>query len=125
MSKQIKPVRTEAEHDAALAEIQTLWGSKAGTSRGDRLDVLIALVEAYERRQPQMKPADPIELNGDLVDVIGPPNRVSEVLNRRRPLTLDMIRRLQDERGLPASALVQSYRLLKARAQRGRPRKAA
>jgi HTH-type transcriptional regulator/antitoxin HigA len=136
MKQAVKPVRTEAEHDAALVEIQNLWGSAPGTAKGDKLDVLIALVESYERRQPQMKAADPIELirfqmqerglqNSDLAHVIGPANRVSEVLNRRRPLTLDMIRRLQEKLGLPASALVQPYRLSKPRPQRGRPRKAA
>ena len=136
MKQQVRPVRNEAEHDAALVEIQNLWGSAPGTAKGDRLDVLIALVEAYERQQPQMKAADPIELirfqmqqrglqNGDLVEVIGPSNRVSEVLNRRRPLSLDMIRRLQERLGIPAGALVQTYRLSKPRAQRGRPRRAA
>jgi HTH-type transcriptional regulator/antitoxin HigA len=136
MKQPVTPVRNDAEHDAALVEIQNLWGSAPGTAKGDRLDVLIALVEAYERRQLQMKAADPIELirfqmqerglrNSDLLEVLGPANRVSEVLNRRRPLTLDMIRRLQERLGIPAGALVQTYRILKPRAQRGRPRRAA
>src|SRR5438128_703345 len=116
MKQQLKPIRSEGEHDAALAEIDDLWGSAPGTPKGDRLDVLVALVEAYERQQPAMRAADPIELirfqmqqrglqNGDLVGIIGPANRVSEVLNRRRPLTLDMIRRLQERLGIPAGAL--------------------
>ena len=136
MKQQLKPIRTGAEHDAALAEIQKLWGSAAGTAKGDRLDVLLALVEAYERSQPPMRAADPIDLirfqmqerglrNGDLVGIIGSANRVSEVLNRRRPLTLDMIRRLQDRLGIPAGALVRPYRIAKPRTQRGRPRRAA
>src|SRR5260221_13359348 len=101
----VKPIRNEAEHDAALVEIQRLWGAKAGTATGDRLDVLVALVEAYERQLPPLPAADPIELvrfqmeqrrlrNSDLVRAIGPLSRVSEILNRRRALTLEMVRRL-------------------------------
>jgi HTH-type transcriptional regulator/antitoxin HigA len=132
----VKPIRNEAEHDAALVEIQRLWGAKSGTTTGDRLDVLVALVEAYERQQPPLPVADPIELvrfqmdqrrlrNSDLVSAIGPLSRVSEILNRRRALTLEMVRRLQDLLDIPAGALVRPYRLVKARPQRGRPRKVA
>jgi HTH-type transcriptional regulator / antitoxin HigA len=114
----VKPIRTDAEHDAALVEIQQLWGGKPGTSSGDRLDVLVALVEAYERQQTPLKAADPIELirfqmeqrrlrSQDLVPAIGTTSRVSEILNRRRPLTLEMIRRLQELLDIPAGALVQ------------------
>ena len=132
----IRPIRTEEEHDAALMEIETLWGSASGTETGDRLDVLVALVEAYERRQSPIEAADPIDLirfqmdernlrAADLVPMIGRPARVSEVLNRRRPLTLEMIRRLQDLLGIPAGALVGAYRLTPPSRKRGRPAKAA
>ncbi|MBI3513047.1 MAG: transcriptional regulator [Proteobacteria bacterium] len=132
----VKPIRGDAEHDAALIEIQQLWGSKPGTSNGDRLDVLVALVEAYERQQPPLRTADPIELirfqmaqrrlrTSDLVPAIGPLSRVSEILNRRRSLTLEMIRRLQDLLDIPAGALVQPYRLSRPRSLRGRPARAA
>ncbi len=132
----VKPIRSEADHDAALAEIEDLWGSEPGTPEGDRLDVLVALVEAYERQQPPMEAADPIDLirfqmaqrdlrTADLVPAIGTPSRVSEVLNRRRPLTLEMIRRLQDLLQIPAGALVRPYHLAPPRPTRGRPRKVA
>src|SRR5580692_10603349 len=98
----VKPIRGDSEHDAALAEIQRLWGAKAGSTAGDRLDVLVAVVEAYERRQPPLPAADPIAVirfqmeqrrlhNRDLMRAIGPLSRVSEILNRRRALTLEMI----------------------------------
>ena len=132
----VKPIRDDAGHDAALMEIQRLWGSKPGTPAGDRLDVLVVLVEDYERRQPPLPAADPIALirfqmeqrelrNADLVPAIGTVSRVSEILNRRRPLTLEMIRRLQDLLDIPADALVRPYRLAAPRRARGRPRKAA
>jgi HTH-type transcriptional regulator/antitoxin HigA len=138
MSRRVgtKPIRSEAEHDAALVEIQRLWGAKPGSVAGDRLDVLVALVEAYERRQPPLPAADPVAVirfqmeqrqlrNRDLIPAVGSLSRVSEILNRRRALTLDMIRRLQLLLDIPADVLVQPYRLVKARAQRGRPAKAA
>ena len=132
----IKPIRTDFDHDQALAEIQDLWGAEPRTEAGDRLDVLLALVEAYERQQPRWEPADPVDLirfqmtqrgldTTDLVPAIGTPSRVSEILNRRRPLTLDMIRKLQDLLDIPSGALVRPYDLVPPRAGRGRPPKAA
>lgn len=136
MNHPVKPIRTEADHDAALMEIQALWGAAPETPAGDRLDVLVALVEAYERQQPAIAAADPIALirfqmtergldTGALVPAIGTLSRVSEILNRRRPLTLEMIRKLQDLLDIPASALVQPYPVVPPRPSRGRPRKAA
>lgn len=132
----VRPIRSDREHDAALAEIQRLWGAKAGSTAGDRLDVLVALVEAYERQQRPLPAADPIAVirfqmeqrrlkNRDLMQAIGPLSRVSEILNRRRALTLEMIRRLQTLLDIPADLLVRPYRLVKPRPQRGRPAKAA
>src|SRR5262245_25673851 len=114
----IKPIKTEADYDAALAEIDTLMDAKSGTSEGDRLDVLVTLVEAYEEKHWRIDPPDPIEAiklrmqqrglsRGDLEKVLGSKGRVSEVLNRKRPLTLEMIRRLHSLWGIPAESLIQ------------------
>jgi HTH-type transcriptional regulator/antitoxin HigA len=113
----IKPVRTKADYRAALKEIEALMSARPGSSEGERLDVLVTLVEAYERRHFPMDLPDPIEAirfsmeqNGltakDLVPMIGQINRVYEVLNRKRPLTLQMIRRLHRELGIPAESLI-------------------
>jgi HTH-type transcriptional regulator/antitoxin HigA len=115
----IKPIRTEADYDAALAEIDTLMDAEPGSPEGDRLDILVTLVEAYEARHWHIDPPDPIEAiklrmqqrgltRQDLEKVLGSKSRVSEVLNRKRPLTLDMIRRLHDLWGIPAESLIQS-----------------
>lgn len=113
----IKPVRTRTDYRAALKEIEALMSARAGSSEGERLDVLVTLVEAYERKHFPMELPDPIgairfamEKNGlapkDLVPMIGQINRVYEVLNGKRPLTLQMIRRLHSELGIPAEALI-------------------
>jgi HTH-type transcriptional regulator / antitoxin HigA len=114
----IKPIRNARDHDKALREIEKLWGAPEGSSRGDRLDVLIALTDAYERMHHPMAPPDPIdairfrlEQQGlgprALVGVIGSRTRVYEVLRGARPLTLAMIRRLHERFGIPAEVLIQ------------------
>jgi HTH-type transcriptional regulator/antitoxin HigA len=113
----IKPIRKTNDHDAALREIERLWGAPQGTLKGDRLDVLVALVEAYERMHYPGAPADPIaairfrlEQSGlgpsALIGVIGSRTRVYEVLRGDRPLTLPMIQRLHERLGIPAQALI-------------------
>ena len=113
----IKPIHTEVDHLATLAEIETLMTAKADTPEGDRLDVLVTLVEAYERVQFPMDLPDPIEAikffmeqHGlspkDLEPAIGRLNRVYEVLNRTRPLSLAMIRNLHTTFGIPAESLI-------------------
>jgi len=113
----IRPIKTKADYRAALKEIEALMSARPGSSEGERLDVLVTLVEAYERRHFPMDLPDPIEAirfsmeqNGlaakDLVPMIGQINRVYEVLNRKRPLTLQMIRRLHRELGIPAESLI-------------------
>jgi len=113
----IKPIRNARDHDRALREVETLWGAPVGSARGDRLDVLIALTEAYERTRHPMDPPDPIdairfrlEQQGlgprALVGVIGSRTRVYEVLRGARPLTLAMIRRLHERFGIPAEVLI-------------------
>jgi HTH-type transcriptional regulator/antitoxin HigA len=114
----IKPIRNARDHDKALREIERLWGAPRGSSGGDRLEILIALAEAYERMRHPMDPPDPIdairfrlEQQGlaprALVGVIGSRTRVYEVLRGARPLTLAMIRRLQERFGIPAEVLIQ------------------
>jgi HTH-type transcriptional regulator/antitoxin HigA len=114
---EIKPIRTKADHRAALKEIETLMNAKAGTPDGERLDVLATLVEAYERRHFPMDLPDPVEAirfrmeqSGlapkDLVPMIGQLNRVYEVLGRKRSLTLPMIRALHEQLGIPSEVLI-------------------
>jgi HTH-type transcriptional regulator / antitoxin HigA len=118
----VTPIKTEADFRTALAEIERLWDSEPETPEGDRLDILMTLVEAYERRHHPMPPADPIaaiefmmEQRGmtraDLEPIIGSSGRVSEVLNRRRALSLSMIRRLSEELRIPLEILIQPYDL--------------
>jgi HTH-type transcriptional regulator/antitoxin HigA len=113
----IKPIRTRADYRAALKEIESLMGARSRTPEGERLDVLATLVEAYERRHFALDLPDPVaaiefvmEQRGltvkDLEPVIGRANRVYEVLNRKRPLTLRMIRRLHETLGIPAESLI-------------------
>ena len=113
----IKPVRTKTDHRAALKEIESLMSARANTPEGERLDVLVTLVEAYERKHFPMDMPDPVEAikfameqRGltvkDLESMIGRTNRIYEVLNRKRPLTLKMIWRLHQGLGIPAECLI-------------------
>lgn len=115
----IRPIHNEADYQAALADIAALMASDPapGTRKGDRLDVLTTLVQAYEARHFPIDAPDPVEAikfrmeqSGltvkDLEPMIGRPNRVYEVLNRKRPLTLAMIRRLHRSLGIPADVLI-------------------
>ena len=122
----IKPIKSEADYDAALTAIDRLMGATPGTAEGDELDILVTLVEAYEAAHWPIEAPDPIsviehvmEARGlrqkDLAAVIGSQPRASEVLNRRRPLTLPMIRALSAQWNLPADLLVHEYDLLPAR----------
>lgn len=114
---EIKPIRIKADYRAALKEIETLMRARAGTPEGERLDVLVTLVEAYEKKHYHFDLPDPVEAikfrmeqmalaPKDLVPMIGQINRVYEILNRKRPLTLQMIRRLHRELGIPAESLI-------------------
>jgi len=120
----IKPIKTEADYRAALKEIERIFDAAPGTRDGDRLDVLTTLVEAYEEKHFRIPLPDPIEAilyyidtrgftRRDLERYIGSRARVSEVLNRKRPLTMEMIRNLHEGLGIPAEVLIQSYRTLK------------
>jgi len=117
----IKPIRTEADHEAALREIERLWGADEGSLEGERLEVMTTLVDAYEQAHFPMDAPDPIEAikfrleqqGGDkkaLIGVIGNRTRVYEVLRRDRPLSLAMIRRLNQRLKIPAEVLIRPVR---------------
>jgi HTH-type transcriptional regulator/antitoxin HigA len=117
---EIRPIRTKADYRAALKEVERLWDADPGTPDGDRVDVLVTLVEAYEVTHYPIPAPDPIaaiefmmEQKGltrhDLEPAIGSRGRVSEVLTRKRPLTLPMVRELSALLQIPAEVLIQPY----------------
>ena len=121
MASDIKPIRGEKDYEAALAEVERLWGAKSGTPRGDRLDVLATLIEAYEDKHFPTDQPDPIEAikfrmeqqgltRKDLGEMIGTRTRVAEVLARKRGLSISMIRRLHAKLGIPAEVLIRPSR---------------
>ena len=121
MTVRVKPIRTKRDHERALAEVATLWGAKSGTPAGDRLDILATLIDAYETEHYPMDPPDPIEAikfrmeqqgltRKDLEPLIGTRTRVAEVLNRRRNLSIGMIRRLHQRLGISAEVLIRPSR---------------
>lgn len=118
----IRPIRSETDYDAALEAVSGVMGAAPGTPQADRLEVLVTLVEAYEARRWPVEAPDPVamiqhvmEARGyrqkDLAALIGSQPHASEVMNRRRPLTLPMIRALAAEWDLPADMLVREYDL--------------
>lgn len=126
---EIRPIKSDSDYQATLKEIEGLMAAEAGSPEGDRLDVLVTLVEAYERRHYPLDFPDPVEAIkfrmeqqgltvDDLVPVIGRRNRVYEILARKRPLTLRMIEGLHEVFGIPAESL------LRHRAARGEPENA-
>ncbi len=117
----VKPIRSKRDYEASLAEIERLWGAKAGTPKGDRLDVLATLIDAYESQHYPMDPPDPIEAikfrmeqqgltRRDLEQIIGTRTRIAEILNRRRGLSIAMIRRLHERLGISAEVLIRPSR---------------
>jgi HTH-type transcriptional regulator/antitoxin HigA len=115
----IKPIRTAADHRKALREIERLWKAAPGTPAHDRLDVLETLVEAWEEKHVPIPPPDPIEAirfrmdqlglrQRDLARILGSRARASEVLNGRRGLSLEMIKRLHQVLGIPGDILLAS-----------------
>ncbi len=121
MIHSVRPIRTEEDYEAALTEIERLWGAPAGTVAGDRLDVLATLIDAYETTRDPFDLPDPIaairfrmEQLGltprDLVPLIGPEARVAAVLDGRRALSLPMIRRLHRQLGISGDVLIQPTR---------------
>lgn len=121
MPAELKPIRTETDYLEALAEVDKLWGSKSGTTRGDRLEVLATLINAYEAKHYPIDPPDPVEAikfrmeqqgltRKDLEPIFGTRNRTSEILNRRRGLSIEMIRQLHERLGISADVLIRPSR---------------
>jgi HTH-type transcriptional regulator / antitoxin HigA len=117
MTMEIKPIKNERDYRKALKEIDSLMDARPNTPQGDRLDVLVTLVEAWEERHWPIDLPDPVEAilfamehrglsRRDLEPFIGSRARVAEVLNHKRPLTLPMIRRLHQGLGIPAEVLI-------------------
>ncbi|HLQ91081.1 MAG TPA: helix-turn-helix domain-containing protein [Xanthobacteraceae bacterium] len=125
---EIRPIRTDKDHRDALAEIDKCWGAPEGTDEGDRLDVLLALVEIYEvKRWPinTAKNFDPIDVlnyaieelgqsQAELAELLGSRSRASEILSRRRALTVDMIHKISNAWKIPADLLVRPYKIERA-----------
>jgi HTH-type transcriptional regulator/antitoxin HigA len=121
----IRPIHTDHDHRAALAAIETLWGAAEGTEDGDRLDVLLALVDIYEARRWPIEVDsifDPIDVlryaidelghtQAEFAELLGSRSRASEVLSRRRALTVEMIHKIGETWKIPADLLVRPYRL--------------
>ncbi len=118
----IRPIKNKKDHEKALKRIETLMGAKKNSREGDELDVLVTLVEAYEAKSFAIDDPDPIvaiehsmEAQGmtrkDLESVLGSRSRVSEVLNRKRPLTITMVRNLHEQMNIPAQVLIQDYKV--------------
>jgi HTH-type transcriptional regulator/antitoxin HigA len=125
MVNELKPIRTEEDYEIALAEVGRLWGAASGTPEGDRLDVLATLIDAYETEHYPIDPPDPVEAikfrmeqqgltRKDLEPLIGTRTRVAEVLNRKRNLSIGMIRRLREGLGISADVLIKPSRPEKA-----------
>ena len=120
----IKPIKTNKDYSEALTEIERLFNARPGTVDGDRLEVLTTLVTVYEEKHHSVPPPNPVDAiqyymesrgltRRDLEKFLGSRARVSEVLNRRRALTMEMIRSLHKGLGIPAEVLIQPYRISK------------
>lgn len=119
----IRPIKTDSDYQHALSMIETIFDAQPNTPEGDQLDILVTLIEAYEAQQYPMAPPDPIEAilytmesrgltRRDVEPYLGGRGRVSEVLNRKRPLSLEMIRLLHQGLGIPADVLIQPYTIV-------------
>lgn len=121
MAGEVKPIRTKRDYEAALKDVERLWGARSGTPDGDRLDVLATLIDAYEAEHHPIDPPDPIEAikfrmeqqgltRRDLEEIIGTRTRIAEVLSRKRGLSMAMIRRLHERLGISAEVLIRPSR---------------
>ena len=118
----IKPIKNEADYDAALVRVDALMDAKPDTPEGDELDILVTLIEKYEAQHYPIDPPNPVEAirfrmeqynlkDKDLIPYLGQSGRVSEVLNFKRKLTLSMIRKLHKGLNIPTESLIQDYKL--------------
>ena len=117
MADELKPIRSAADYERALSDVERLWGARSGTPEGDRLDILATLIDVYEAEHYPMEAPDPVEAiqfrmeqqglsRKDLEPLIGTRIRVAEVLNRKRSLSIGMIRRLHERLGISAEVLI-------------------
>ncbi len=117
----IKPIKTETDYTKALLTVEKLMSAKQDTSDGDKLDVLVILIEAYEEKHHPILPPEPVEAiihqmesqglsRNDLIPLIGSRARVSEILNKKRTLSINMIRKLQKGMGISAEILIKPYK---------------
>ena len=118
----IRPIRTEQDHQSALDRVDVLWGAEIGSVEGDELDVLVTLIVAFETKQYPMAQPDPVEAikfmmeqqgltPGDMVRYLGKSRQVADILNRKRKLTLSMIRNLHQGLQIPLESLIADYPL--------------
>lgn len=116
----IKPIKTETDYQKALIRLEEIFDAQKGSKKGDELEILSILIDQYEKENFPIDLPDPIEAikfrmeqmdlrNKDLAEVVGNKSRVSEVLNRKRKLSLDMIRKLNTYLRIPTEVLVQEY----------------
>ena len=114
---EIRPIKTEQDYNSAINRIEELWGAKKDTIDGDELDLLVTLVESYEMKHYPIAPPDPIDAikfrmeqmgmtNSDMVKYLGSQSRVSEILNKKRKLTLEMVKSLYKGLKIPAEILL-------------------
>jgi HTH-type transcriptional regulator/antitoxin HigA len=119
---ELRPIVTEVDHTEALREIDRLWNAPEGSPEDAKLDALVTLVETYEQRHWPIEPLDPVETilahmewndltQADLAELFGSRSRASEILNRKRALTLEMIHKLHEEWKIPAALLIRPYKL--------------
>ena len=118
----IKPIKTEADYQAALSRLDEIFDAREDTPESDEADILAMLIDEYENKHYPIDPPDPIEAikirmedmqlkQADLIPELGGKNRVSEILNRKRRLTVDMIRRLTARLNISADILIKDYKL--------------
>jgi HTH-type transcriptional regulator/antitoxin HigA len=129
---EIRPIRNDVDHEAALREIERLWNASAGSPEGDKLEVLATLVDTYESARWPAGDSDPVALlhylideagrtQQELADIIGPRPRASEILARKRALTIEMIDKISKAWSVPRGVLAAPYDVMKTR----RPKKRA
>ena len=114
---EIRPIKTEQDYNDSIKRIEELWGAKKDTPQGDELDLLVTLVESYEMKHYPIAPPDPVDAikfrmeqmdmtKADMVKYLGSQSRVSEILNRKRKLTLSMVKSLYKGLKIPAEILL-------------------
>jgi HTH-type transcriptional regulator/antitoxin HigA len=120
----IKPIKNQQDYELAMVTIEKLWDAKSGSTEADKLDILATLVESYEKQQFKIEAPDPVAAirfrmeqqglsDADLVPLLGQRSRVSEVLNKKRKLSISMIRNLHHQLKIPLESLISDYHLVK------------